>query len=93
MRDYSSCYDMRHPKAMKNRLEGWLNLLEYRRALMKNGYTYHHTAIHSGYVSRLIGVRCERYSGRFGVGFKVMIARWDSSRKIDVEYYIAEDPK
>lgn len=51
---------------------------------------YHHTAICAGYISRRENalVHVDKYSGRYGAGYKVYSPRYDTTRFCDVSYYI-----
>lgn len=53
---------------------------------------FHHRAAGRGYVSRKKpeGV-VVLYRGRFGRGIAILKPRWDTTRYILVEYYIAQD--
>ena len=52
-------------------------------------YRYHHTAARRGYVSRRAGsLPPAPYSGRFGNGYTIARARWDTTSYIYVDYYI-----
>lgn len=47
-----------------------------------------HTSLARGYVSRKGGPRIQRYSGRFGKGYAVYSANYDSTRYCFVTYYL-----
>lgn len=52
---------------------------------------YHHFATARGYISRVKFAnkpKIEAYKGRFGVGFKLITPRYDTSRYVTVNYYI-----
>lgn len=49
----------------------------------------HHTASRRGYVSRKGNGIVEEYAGRFGAGYVLISPRWDSTRYVDVTYYVA----
>ena len=60
-------------------------------AMEKEGTVrYHHTACHRGYVSRRGWGEVVPYSGRFGVGYKLLMPRWDTSSHVWVRYYITQ---
>lgn len=48
----------------------------------------HHTASAMGYVSRKSDGYAEKYSGRFGKGYKLYLPRWDTTVYCTVEYWI-----
>lgn len=56
--------------------------------LQENGYIYDHTSTLSGYISRKKEFEIIPYIGRFGIGVKVLLPRFDSSRYIYCMYYI-----
>lgn len=50
---------------------------------------YHHTALFRGYVSRKnAGGIVEKYSGKFGKGYKVLRPNWNSTRYSKVDYFV-----
>lgn len=50
---------------------------------------HHHTALFRGYVSRKnAGGIVEKYSGKFGKGYKVLRPNWNSTRYSKVDYFI-----
>lgn len=51
-------------------------------------YYVHHTASRRGYESRKGGGHIEPYSGKFGEGFILVTPRWDTTRRVNVTYYI-----
>ena len=52
-------------------------------------YRYHHTGSRRGYESRKGNGHVEKYSGKFGTGYVVISPRWDTTRYVNVEYYLA----
>ena len=54
------------------------------------GFEYHHTATERGYVSRKKDYVIKPYIGRFGIGFKVLQPRFDTSQYIDCTYFVQE---
>lgn len=52
-------------------------------------YKRHHTASRRGYESRKSSGHVEAYSGRFGRGYVVITPRYDTTRFVNVTYYIA----
>lgn len=64
-----------------------MNELIYMK-LDDSGLIYHHTSTASGYISRKKKCEIEPYVGRFGIGIKVLIPRYDSTRYHYVSYYI-----
>ena len=52
-------------------------------------FEFHHSATANGYVSRKVSHEFKKYVGNFGVGFIVAYPRYDSTRYIDIDYYIA----
>ena len=56
------------------------------------GYTYHHTALTRGYLSRKEGSEySEVYKGRYGEGYKVHVPYYLSTRYHTIVYYIKEE--
>lgn len=53
---------------------------------------YHHSALEKGYVSRKLECIIEKYSGKFGTGFKVLYPNYRSTRYVVIQYYIYEEP-
>lgn len=53
-------------------------------------YIHHHTASRRGYVSRKYEGIVKPYSGKFGVGYVVMLPRWDTTNYCYIQYYIKE---
>ena len=53
-----------------------------------NGYGDHHKALVRGYVSRKKDYVIKPYVGRFGIGFKVLQPRFNTSRYIDCTYFV-----
>lgn len=53
-------------------------------------YKRHHTASRRGYVSRKSSGHVEAYSGRFGRGYIVITPRYDTTRYVNITYYIAK---
>lgn len=53
-------------------------------------YKLHHTASRKGYESRKTSGHVEPYSGKFGKGFILVTPRWDTTRFVNIEYYIAQ---
>lgn len=52
---------------------------------------YHHFAKERGYISRVDYANRPKivaYKGRFGVGFKLITPRYDTTRYVNVCYYI-----
>ena len=47
-----------------------------------------HTAKTQGYVSRRGNGAVLPYNGKFGIGYKLLTPRYDSTRYCDVTYYI-----
>lgn len=59
---------------------------------VKDTCNYHHTSLAVGYVSRKNDtVIIEEYSGRFGNGYKVHRACWQSTNYHFVSYYIRKE--
>lgn len=58
--------------------------------LQDNGYIFDHVSTLSGYISRKKEYELSPYMGRFGIGVKVLIPRYDSSRYIYCMYYILD---
>lgn len=56
-------------------------------------YTFHHTSTMGGYVSRKTRGSILPYSGKFGVGYKVLTPRWDTTNYCYVSYYIRKKKK
>lgn len=54
-------------------------------------YYFHHSASREGYVSRKLGRIVEPYKGKFGEGYIVLHARWDTTRFVYVSYYIKKE--
>lgn len=50
--------------------------------------TKHHTASCLGYESRKGDGTVHRYKGRFGSGWKLLSPRHDTTRFVDVTYYV-----
>ena len=50
---------------------------------------YHHSALFQGYISRKNpdGI-VQKYSGKFGKGYKVLKPNWNSTRYSEVSYYV-----
>lgn len=48
----------------------------------------HHSALHSGYVSRSRGCYIRKYNGRFGVGYVVDIPNFGNTKQFERRYYI-----
>ena len=62
---------------------------ETTRKLEKIGYKKHHSARTRGYISRKNDAcKIENYKGKFGRGYKVLSAAWDSSQYCWVDYYV-----
>ncbi len=59
-----------------------------RKELIEQGYILHHTASRRGYLSRKGPEKVEAYKGRFGCGYIVLSPRFDTSRYVDVAYYV-----
>ena len=51
-------------------------------------YKYHHTGSRRGYESRKSNGHVESYNGRYGKGYIAITPRWDTTRYVNVEYYI-----
>jgi hypothetical protein len=51
-------------------------------------YINHHTSSRRGYESRKRNGHCEPYNGRFGKGFIWVSPRYDTSRYVNITYYI-----
>ena len=56
-----------------------------------NGYIEHHTALMRGYVSRKKDYVIKPYVGRFGIGFKVLKPRFDTTQYIDCTYFVLQE--
>lgn len=56
--------------------------------MYNNGYKEHHKALMRGYVSRKKDYVIKPYVGRFGIGFKVLQPRFDTSQYIDCTYFV-----
>ena len=54
-------------------------------------YEFHHESFRAGYVSRRIRGLVVPYTGRFGVGYQVLIPNWGSSQYCYVRYYIKRE--
>lgn len=68
------------------------NVKELIKQLVDDGrLAFHHTAAMMGYVSRRSDGAVFLYSGRFGRGLIVGRPRWDTSRYVWGDYYIARD--
>lgn len=52
----------------------------------------HHTASRRGYISRKSAGKVERYSGRFGTGYKLISPRWDTTQYVYITYYVEVEP-
>lgn len=48
----------------------------------------HHTASRRGYISRKSEGKVEEYTGKFGTGYVLLTARWDTTNYCYVTYYI-----
>ena len=55
-----------------------------------NGYVMHHKALMRGYVSRKKDYVIKPYVGRFGIGFKVLQPRFDTSRYVHCTYFVLQ---
>ncbi len=51
-------------------------------------YYVHHSAHRKGYESRRGNGHVERYAGKFGKGFVLVTPNWDSTRYVNITYYI-----
>lgn len=51
-------------------------------------YKYHHTGSRRGYESRKSDGHLERYKGVFGEGYIIVTPRFDTTRYVDLQYYI-----
>ena len=49
---------------------------------------HHHNALFQGYVSRKTDGIVQKYSGKFGKGYKVLRPNWNSTRYSEVSYYV-----
>ena len=56
-----------------------------------NGYREHHKATMRGYVSRKKDYVVKPYLGRFGIGFKVLRPRFDTTQYIDCTYFVLQE--
>ena len=56
-----------------------------------NGYREHHKALMRGYISRKKDYVIEPYVGRFGIGFKVLQPRFDTTQYIDCTYFVLQE--
>lgn len=52
-------------------------------------YTLHHTASRRGYESRKGTGHLEQYSGKYGKGYILVTPRYDTTRYVNITYYIA----
>lgn len=59
--------------------------------MLDNGYREHHKATMRGYVSRKKDYVINPYVGRFGIGFKVLKPRFDSTQYIDCTYFVLKE--
>ena len=59
--------------------------------MCENGYAEHHKATMRGYISRKKDYVIKPYVGRFGIGFKVLQPRVDTSRYIDCTYFVQKN--
>ena len=61
--------------------------------MRKNGYIYHHTAIHPRGISKRSPVSAEvhPYEGRFGIGYTVHRSKEGSDNSHYVDYWVKED--
>ena len=64
-----------------------MNRIEW---MHNNGYREHHKALMRGYVSRKKDCVIKPYIGRFGIGFKVLQPRFDTTQYIDCTYFVYE---
>lgn len=48
----------------------------------------HATGSRRGYLSRKGKGSVEPYTGRYGVGYRVILPRWDTTQYVTVQYYI-----
>lgn len=56
-----------------------------------NKYKLHHIGSRQGYVSRKANIddlEAKIYSGRFGTGYTVETPRFDTTRYVNVEYWL-----
>lgn len=58
---------------------------------VKKTHYHHHTAAARGYISRKSEGRLERYSGKFGDGYKLHLPRWDTSNYHYIQYWIEKE--
>lgn len=58
--------------------------------MKENGYVEHHTSVMRGYISRKVDYIIKPYIGRFGIGFKVLQPRFDTTQYIDCTYFVQE---
>ena len=67
-------------------------MIQTRLDVVTSGrYELHHTALHSGYVSRKkssMSCKAVKYSGRYGSGYIVDIPNWNSTQYCIREYWI-----
>ena len=59
--------------------------------MYNNGYRKHHKALMRGYVSRKKDYVIKPYVGRFGIGFKVLQPRFDTTQYIDCTYFVLQE--
>ena len=59
--------------------------------MYNNGYREHHKASMRGYVSRKKDYVIKPYVGRFGIGFKVLHPRFDTTQYIDCTYFVLQE--
>lgn len=55
---------------------------------IKKTMTLHHTGSRRGYESRRGNGHAESYKGKFGEGYIIITPRFDTTRYVNVEYYI-----
>lgn len=58
---------------------------------VKSTCRFHHSASRRGYVSRKSNGFVEPYSGRFGTGYVIVTPRFDTTRYVDVSYYLTKE--
>ena len=76
-------------KLCKPSLKGDRIMSKYNE-LKRLGFRFDHGATERGYISRNTDYKIIPYVGRFGIGVKVIFPRYDSTRYVNIEYYIKD---
>lgn len=58
--------------------------------LKRLGFRFDHRATERGYISRNIEYKITPYVGRFGIGVKVILPRYDTTQYVNIEYHIMD---